>query len=76
MLSSKSKWTSTPREFPTSGLELLDASSKIEEETLPTYSLEKYYPVEQGEVFNERYQVLAKLGYGVTSTVWFARDLV
>ncbi|QMW38800.1 hypothetical protein G4B11_002036 [Aspergillus flavus] len=53
-----SKWTSTPREFPTSGFELLDASSKIEEETLPTY------------------QVLAKLGYGVTSTVWFARDLV
>lgn len=71
-----SKWTSTPREFPTSGFELLDASSKIEEETLPTYSPEKYYPVQQGEVFNDRYQVLAKLGYGVTSTVWFARDLV
>ncbi|KAE8138748.1 kinase-like domain-containing protein [Aspergillus pseudotamarii] len=70
-----SKWTSTPREFPTSGLELLDASPKFEEETLPTYSPENYYPVEQGEVFNERYQVLAKLGYGVTSTVWFARDL-
>ncbi|UCK59335.1 hypothetical protein AFCA_002153 [Aspergillus flavus] len=71
-----SKWTSTPREFPTSGFELLDTSSKIEEETLPTYSPEKYYPVQQGEVFNDRYQVLAKLGYGVTSTVWFARDLV
>ncbi|KAE8357311.1 kinase-like domain-containing protein [Aspergillus caelatus] len=49
---------------------------KVEEETLPPYSPEKYYPVQQGEVFNDRYQVLAKLGYGVTSTVCFARDLV
>ncbi|KAB8210260.1 U4/U6 small nuclear ribonucleo protein PRP4 [Aspergillus parasiticus] len=71
-----STWISTPRKFPTWGFELLDASSKIEEETLPTYSPEKYYPVQQGEVLNDRYQVLAKLGYGVTSTVWFARDLV
>ncbi|KAE8308394.1 kinase-like domain-containing protein [Aspergillus transmontanensis] len=71
-----SAWISTPREFPTSGFELLDASSKIEEETLPTYSPEKYYLVQQGEVLNDRYPVLAKLGYGVTSTVWFARDLV
>ncbi|KAB8223030.1 kinase-like domain-containing protein [Aspergillus novoparasiticus] len=71
-----SKWTSTPREFPPSGFDLLDASSEIEEETLPTHSPEKYYPAQQGEVSNDRYQVLAKVGYGVTSTVWFARDLV
>lgn len=71
-----SNWTSAPRVFPTSGFELLEPSSKIEEETLPTYSPEKYYPVQQGEIFNDRYQALAKLGYGVTSTVWFARDLV
>ncbi|KAJ5551034.1 hypothetical protein N7461_005732 [Penicillium sp. DV-2018c] len=71
-----SKWTSTPRVFPTLGFELLDPSCKIEEETLPTYSPEKYYPVQQGDIFNNRYQVLSKLGYGVTSTVWFALDLV
>ncbi|KAJ5595509.1 uncharacterized protein N7459_001717 [Penicillium hispanicum] len=71
-----STWKSAPRVFPTSGFESLDPSLQIEEETLPTYSPEKYYPVRQGEIFNDRYQVLAKLGYGVTSTVWFASDLV
>ncbi|PWY78378.1 U4/U6 small nuclear ribonucleo protein PRP4 [Aspergillus heteromorphus CBS 117.55] len=70
-----SNWTSQPRAFPTTGFELLDNSSKIEEETLPTYSAENYYPVRQGEILNERYQTIAKLGYGVTSTVSLARDL-
>ncbi|PYH89630.1 U4/U6 small nuclear ribonucleo protein PRP4 [Aspergillus ellipticus CBS 707.79] len=73
---SSSEWKSQPRAFPSTGLELLDPASKIEEETLPTYSPEKYYPVQQGEILNHRYQALAKLGFGVTSTVWFARDLV
>ncbi|OJJ46497.1 hypothetical protein ASPZODRAFT_66697 [Penicilliopsis zonata CBS 506.65] len=73
---SSAKWTSAPRLFPTSGFKLLDPSCSIEEETLPTYSPEKYYPVDQGEIFNDRYQALAKVGFGVTSTVWFARDLV
>ncbi|KAJ5587131.1 uncharacterized protein N7459_002896 [Penicillium hispanicum] len=73
---SSSTWTSAPRVFPTTGFEILDPSLRIEEETLPTYSPEKYYPVQQGEIFSGRYQAVAKLGYGVTSTVWFARDLV
>ncbi|GKZ24619.1 hypothetical protein AbraIFM66951_012023 [Aspergillus brasiliensis] len=71
-----SKWKCSPRTFPTSGFELLDPGIKIEEERLPTYSPEKYYPVKQGEIFNDRYQAIAKAGFGVTSTVWFARDLV
>lgn len=71
-----SQWTSVPREFPTSGFDLIDTSLEIEEETLSTYQPERYYPVQQGEVLNGRYQVLAKLGYGVTSTVWFGRDLL
>lgn len=62
--------------FPTSGVKLLDQSAELDEETLPTYQPEKYYPVTQGEVLNGRYQTLAKLGYGVTSTVWLAKDLV
>lgn len=65
-----SKWTSNPRVFPMSGFELLDPSSpKIEEETLPTYAPKKYDPVQQGEILSDRYQVLTKLGYDVTSTV-------
>ncbi|KAE8165465.1 U4/U6 small nuclear ribonucleo protein PRP4 [Aspergillus tamarii] len=73
---SSSQWTSEPRVFPSTGFSLLDTSLKIEEETLPTYQPEKYYPTQIGEVLDNRYQVLAKLGYGVTSTVWFGRDLV
>ena len=72
---SSSRWTSAPRKFPSSGFDLIDTSVEIEEETLPNYHPDKYYPVQQGEILNDRYQILAKLGYGVTSTVWFARDL-
>lgn len=66
----------TPREFPSSGFNVLDRLVEIEEETLPTYQSEKYYPVHIGDVFEDRYQVVGKLGYGVTSTVWLGRDLV
>ncbi|KAE8353667.1 U4/U6 small nuclear ribonucleo protein PRP4 [Aspergillus coremiiformis] len=71
-----SQWTSSPRKFPPPSIDVLDPSLKIEEETLPTYRPEKYYPIYQGEVLHDRYQVLAKLGYGVTSTVWFGLDLL
>ncbi|KAH2288675.1 hypothetical protein KXW29_001840 [Aspergillus fumigatus] len=47
---SSSQWTCTPRTFPTSGFELLDQSIELDEETLPTYRPEKYYPVTQGEI--------------------------
>ena len=75
-LMSSSQWTSNPRDIPISGFEMLDKFTEIEEETLPTYQPHRYYSVQQGEILNERYQVLAKLGYGVTSTVWLGRDLV
>ncbi|KAJ9213843.1 hypothetical protein DTO166G4_4622 [Paecilomyces variotii] len=75
-VTSSSQWTCTPRVFPTSGFELLDQSIEFDEETLPTYQPEKYYPVNQGEILNDRYQTLAKIGYGVTSTVWLAKDLI
>lgn len=75
-LMSSSQWTSSPRDIPISGFEMLDKFTEIEEETLPTYQPHRYYSAQQGEILNERYQVLAKLGYGVTSTVWLGRDLV
>ncbi|RAK96128.1 kinase-like protein [Aspergillus ibericus CBS 121593] len=64
-----------PRVFPTSRFEVIDSAEAVEEETLPTYRAEKYYPARLGEVLDGRYQILAKLGYGVTSTVWLGRDL-
>lgn len=33
-----------------------------------------YHPVYLSEMFNKRYQVVQKLGYGLYSTVWLAKD--
>ncbi|RAK93356.1 kinase domain protein [Aspergillus costaricaensis CBS 115574] len=72
---SSAEWTASLRDFSSTDPPTFEPSVEIEEETLPTYQPEKYYPVQQGEVLGNRYQVLAKLGYGVTSTVWLGRDL-
>ncbi|GKZ56544.1 hypothetical protein AnigIFM49718_001795 [Aspergillus niger] len=64
-----SQWKSPLTVFPTTDA-LIDPRLEIEEETLPTYQPEKYYPVQQGEVLTNRYQILVKLGYGVTSTIY------
>lgn len=65
-----------PLSFPTSGFKILDTSEKFEEETLPGYEAWMFYPAHIGEVLNDRYQLVGKLGFGTTSTVWLARDLV
>ncbi|KAK2790212.1 hypothetical protein FQN52_005707 [Onygenales sp. PD_12] len=75
-LSSSSVAPLAPRFFPTSGFKVIDCSQPIEEERLPDYQADIYYPAHIGQVFNNRYQIVGKLGYGVTSTVWLARDLV
>lgn len=41
-----------PRVFPSSGLTSIEPSMLIEEELLPNYKAEKFYPVRIGEVFN------------------------
>ncbi|KAK0386181.1 hypothetical protein NLU13_6018 [Sarocladium strictum] len=64
-----------PRPFPQDGLEVIDASKKVEEESLPGYNPEAYYPMRIGDVIKNRYQVVSKLGFGTTSTVWLCRDL-
>jgi serine/threonine-protein kinase SRPK3 len=47
----------------------------IEEERLPRYRPERFYPVSIGQVFHQRYKVLAKLGFGSQSTTWLAQDI-
>ncbi|OJD24771.1 CMGC/SRPK protein kinase [Blastomyces percursus] len=42
---------------------------------MPAYEKRLFYPVKLGEVFNARYQVLGKLGFGANSTGWFCHDL-
>ncbi|KAH2185472.1 hypothetical protein KXV52_002908 [Aspergillus fumigatus] len=65
----------SPRDLPTSGYEHIDAGRLVEEEELLDYRADRFYPVHLGEVFRDRYQAIAKLGFGSSSTTWLARDL-
>ncbi|KAJ5100469.1 hypothetical protein N7456_006521 [Penicillium angulare] len=47
----------------------------IDEEISPFYNPRNFYPAKPGEVLVDRYQIIVKVGWGVSSTVWFARDL-
>lgn len=67
---------SEPRVFPRSGWDIVNASLQIEEESIPNYRPERFYPVYIGEIFNGQYQVVGKLGYGSSATVWLCRDLL
>ncbi|KXX80345.1 Serine/threonine-protein kinase SRPK [Madurella mycetomatis] len=66
---------SEPRRFPSRGFDVVDKGEVIEEEGLPKYKPEHFYPARLGEVFNDRFQIVTKLGYGSCSTIWLARDL-
>ena len=66
---------SPPIRFTNTNYEIVDASEKLEEETYSDYQTGKYCPVRIGDVFASKYQVVGKLGYGVSSTVWLARNL-
>jgi len=62
------------RETPLRSL-IATLNSRFEEEANPGYKAEHFYPVRIGEIFKSRYEVLAKLGFGMCSTVWLCRDL-
>jgi serine/threonine-protein kinase SRPK3 len=64
-----------PLVFPKQGRVSIPVKEKVEEETLPGYAAGRYYPARIGQTFQDRYQVVGKLGNGTTSTVWLARDL-
>ncbi|KAH8176847.1 hypothetical protein LIA77_01929 [Sarocladium implicatum] len=66
---------STPRAFPATGFDSIGQDQLIEEESLPEYCVNHFYPVRLGEVFDGRFQTVAKLGYSSSSTIWLARDL-
>ena len=66
---------SPPRIFPSEGFDLVGSGEDLEEENWPFYSPETFYPVRIGEIFQSRYQVIGKLGYGAHSTAWLCRDL-
>lgn len=64
-----------PRRFPTTGFTIIPASTILEEEHFNSFTNGHYYPVNIGDVFASKYQVIGKLGYGSISTVWLAQDL-
>lgn len=71
-------WLRPPRKslaFAKSNFTRIPTTKKIEEEAMPGYVAKRYYPARIGEIFEDRYQVIGKLGYGATSTVWLARDM-
>ncbi|KAL4955532.1 kinase-like domain-containing protein [Aspergillus filifer] len=72
-LSFRRKWT--PLNFNNPNYGTIHPDQKIEEETVPDYAASRYYPTKIGEVIRNRYQVVSKLGFGITSTVWLARDM-
>ena len=47
----------------------------VDEEISPVYNPKYFYPMKPGEVLADRYQAMVKVGWGVSSTVWLARDL-
>lgn len=54
---------------------LLPREETIDEEICPGYNSTDFYPLKPGDVLANRYQALVKVGWGGSSTVWFARDL-
>ncbi|KAH7396111.1 kinase-like domain-containing protein [Pyrenochaeta sp. MPI-SDFR-AT-0127] len=52
-----------------------NSSSVTVEERPERYRRGGYHPVYLGETFNNKYEIISKLGYGVYSTVWLAKDL-
>lgn len=64
-----------PLDFSNVRFPQIPPSRLIEEETLPDYVASLFYPARIGEILEGQYQIVGKLGFGVTSTVWLARDL-
>ncbi|RMY43820.1 hypothetical protein D0864_15749 [Hortaea werneckii] len=53
----------------------INRTQAFEEERLPWYRADQFYPVHIGETLISRYKVVGKLGYGAYSTVWLCRDI-
>ncbi|KDN42478.1 hypothetical protein RSAG8_06795, partial [Rhizoctonia solani AG-8 WAC10335] len=49
--------------------------NKWDEEGIPSYKAEPFYPAKSGEILNGTFRLITKLGFGTTSTVWLARDI-
>jgi hypothetical protein len=62
--------------FSSKNFEVVSDAEVLEEERFERFRNGQHYPVNIGDVFASKYQVVGKLGFGVTSTVWLAHDLL
>ena len=53
---------------------LLPANALLEEEENPDYDPKRFYPARVGETI-QKYQIVSKLGWGTSSTVWLAKKI-
>ncbi|KAI9703411.1 MAG: hypothetical protein M1820_005883 [Bogoriella megaspora] len=53
---------------------VLPPTAPVDEEGIPDYDPKHFYPVNPGELFHNRYEMLVKIGWGRSSTLWLARD--
>lgn len=58
----------------TTNSNLLPADTLLEEETNPDYDPRRFYPARVGETI-QKYNIISKLGWGSSSTVWLAKDV-
>lgn len=52
----------------------LDEEHDSEDEGIEDYKIGGYHPVHVGEVLQNRYVTIQKLGWGHFSTVWLSKD--
>ncbi|RAL12540.1 kinase-like protein [Aspergillus homomorphus CBS 101889] len=67
------KWK--PLNFSNPNFVRIPVTQKLEEQTMPDYVASRYYPAKIGDILQDKYQVVGKLGFGANSTVWLARDM-
>ncbi|KAM3416220.1 hypothetical protein BST61_g7826 [Cercospora zeina] len=64
----------TPKTNSKAPMVFLPCDRLIEEENVPGYCAERFLQVHPGDVLGGKYEVLAKLGFGQSSTVWLAKE--
>ncbi|ATY62716.1 kinase domain-containing [Cordyceps militaris] len=65
-----------PLRFPATGFDVVADAELLEEQHYEEFKTGNYCPVNIGDIYDSNtYQVLGKLGFGSTATVWLARNL-